>query len=486
MKPSSKTPISSPKPLQQASVDYTAPPNYLGKTADTLKLENKFYSFRLINTTTSGRPVVITIYILIILGIVSLFLPWQQNIRGTGMVTALLPSERPQVVPNTIGGMIEEWYIKEGDYVSKGQPICRIKEVKDKFFDPKTADRLSEQVNAKVAGIDNLSAKANALGDQIHALEEGLTFSLQKAKNKVEQNKNKVTSDSAEYVASQLDYKIELLRLERQQELYSKGLVSLTKLESHKLKTQETQAKQTEKENKLNVSKQELDNSIIELNSITADYQSKIAKASSDQNETVYKLNDTRASISKLQNERSNVEIRNGYYIVRAPQDGYVVKSVKEGIGEMIKEGEAIVTIMPKNHTPAVELYVYANDVPLLSKGRKVRLEFDGWPALQVTGWPSVAVGTFGGVVHVIDYVNSKDGKYRVLVVQDPELIAQDKEKNQWPTQLRIGSGVYGWAMLDEVPVWFEIWRQLNGFPPSLESKPKDPKHDLEIKLKLK
>ena len=34
---------------------------------------------------------------------------------------------------------------------------------------------------------------------------------------------------------------------------------------------------------------------------------------------------------------------------------------------------------------------------------RRVRLEFDGFPAVQVAGWPSVAVGTFGGEITVID-----------------------------------------------------------------------------------
>jgi hypothetical protein len=148
-------------------------------------------------------------------------------------------------------------------------------------------------------------------------------------------------------------------------------------------------------------------------------------------------------------------------YRIVAPQDGFVVRAVRAGIGETLKEGDAVVTIMPANPQLAVELYVRPMDVPLLRIGRKVRLQFDGWPALQFSGWPSVAVGTFGGEVRVIDYVNSTDGRYRVLV-------APDTTDESWPRELRVGSGVLGWAMLDEVPVWFELWRQLNGFPPSV------------------
>ena len=163
------------------------------------------------------------------------------------------------------------------------------------------------------------------------------------------------------------------------------------------------------------------------------------------------------------------MQIRNEQYQVIAPQDGYVVRALQAGLGETIKEGEAVVTIMPSESDIAVEMYVRAMDVPLLSQGREVRIEFDGWPALQFSGWPSASVGTFGGRVQVIDYVNSKGGEFRILVTPD--------EKDEpWPKQLRQGSGIKGWVMLDDVPVWYELWRQLNGFPPSLYEEPLEEK----------
>ena len=140
----------------------------------------------------------------------------------------------------------------------------------------------------------------------------------------------------------------------------------------------------------------------------------------------------------------------------------------RAGIGETIKEGDAVCTVMPEARDLAVEMYVKAMDVPLISKGRKVRIQFDGWPAIQFGGWPNVSVGTFGGEVSVIDYVNSQPGEFRILVVPD-------KEDESWPAQLRMGSGTKGWVMLDNVPLWYELWRQLNGFPPSLYSAPPAP-----------
>ena len=218
-------------------------------------------------------------------------------------------------------------------------------------------------------------------------------------------------------------------------------------------------------ENKFLQTKAEVVNSRVNLAGVQAEYQDKISKAESDLNATLASLYDSEASLSKLRNEYANMQIRNEQYQVIAPQTGYIVKAMQAGIGETIKEGEGVVTIMPQNPDMAVQMYVKAMDVPLIAKNRKVRIEFDGWPALQFSGWPSVSVGTFGGEVKVIDYVNSKAGEYRILVVPDPE-------DEPWPEQLRIGSGTKGWVMLDNVPVWYEIWRQLNGFPPSLYSEP--------------
>jgi multidrug resistance efflux pump len=220
-------------------------------------------------------------------------------------------------------------------------------------------------------------------------------------------------------------------------------------------------------ENKVLAARAEVINARIELNSISAEYAKEIAKANSDRSSALSYLSDAEGELSKLKNKLSSVEVRVQQRAILAPQDGYVVRALKAGIGETIKEGEAVVTVQPATPQKAVELYINAMDVPLISKGRHVRLEFDGWPALQFSGWPSVSVGTFAGRVAVIDYVNSKAGKYRILVTPDAN-------QEPWPEQLRLGSGVYGWTMLNDVPIWYEIWRQLNGFPPSLNEEPSE------------
>ncbi len=398
--------------------------------------------------------------------IVLLFMPWQQNITGDGSLTALSPRDRPQTLQNAIPGRIERWNVAEGDLVKKGDTILVISEMKDEYFDPNLPQRLDEQLVAKRGSMSATDSKIAALDGQMAALRTGLRVKLASARNKVKQSRFKVISDSTELIAVQNFFQTARVRLGRYEEAYRNGLISLTDLETRRLKFAEDQAKLVAQENKLNGARQELINATLDLSEIQADYSEKLAKSLSDQSSAVSYRAEATGEIAKLQNKISSVDVRRGLYVIRAPQDGYVVKALKAGIGETIKEGESIATLQPAKPALAVEMYVRAMDVPLITPGRKVRIEFDGWPAVQFSGWPTVAVGTFGGQVAVVDAVSSITGKYRLLV-------RPDKDDQPWPVQLRQGSGVYGWVMLDDVPIWYELWRQLNGFPPSLKQEPK-------------
>ncbi|AHJ98320.1 HlyD family secretion protein [Hymenobacter swuensis] len=431
---------------------------------ETNPLTARFRSFEHVQTPRAGRTVARWLGGLGILIILAGFLPWTQNIRSTGQLTTLRPQDRPQTVPSTIGGRIDKWLVREGQRVKRGDTLVLITEIKEKYFDPELLVRTREQLAAKISSLEENKGKTVALGDQQVALRSGLAVSLDKARNKVSQTRLKVNSDEAELRAANNDFSIAEQQLARQEALYKQGLKSLTELEQRRLKFQESTAKRQAVENKLGASRQELTNAQLELSSLQAEYQDKLAKSESDRRSAVAYQFDSEGQIAKLRNELANLSIRSGYYHITAPQDGYVVRALKEGLGEIIKEGEDIVTIMPIAPALAAELYVKPMDIPLLRVGRKVRLQFDGWPALVFSGWPGTSFGTFGGRVAVIDNIDSQ-GQYRILVIPDPELEA-------WPKPLRVGSGVYGWALLDDVPIWYELWRQLNGFPPDFVGRP--------------
>jgi len=423
--------------------------------------ETQLYSLRTLKTPGIGRSVAKVLMAITLIFIISLFLPWQQNIRGKGKLTALNPKNRPQLVQSAIAGRIVSWNIVEGDFVNMGDTLLTIAEIKDKFFDPELATKLKEQLEAKRNAAEAKKKKAEALEKQIAALTE-----VQKAKKS--QTENKVNQAILKLEADSLNYRAEIVAndnavsvFERNKNRYEAGNITLTKFQEIESKYQMSAAKVLKAENDWLQRKADLANSELELASIEAQYADKISKAQSDLNGTIANLNETQAEISKMENELANVLIRQSQYKIIAPQTGYVVKAIKVGIGETIKEGDAVVTILPDANDKAVEMYVKAMDIPLIEPGKKVRVEFDGWPALQFSGWPNVGVGTFGGVVAIVDRVQSDNGLFRILVKPDPE-------DEPWPEQLRIGSGVKGWVMLNDVRVWYEIWRQMNGFPPTI------------------
>ena len=401
----------------------------------------------------------IIVYVSLI-GVIILFLPWTQNISGSGAVTTLKPNQRPQTIQSAIAGRIEKWYVQEGDYVKKGDTILFISEIKEDYFDPNLVQNTKSQVDAKKMAVESYGGKVTSLSAQINAIENEKILKLQQAQNKIRQSLLKVKSDSMDLEAVKTQIKIANTQFNRSVTLNKEGLKPLTDVEEKRLKLQEVEAKIITQENKLLASKNELINAKVEINRISAEYAEKASKARSDQFTALSSQYDTEAQVNKLQNQYVNYQIRNGMYYIKAPQDGYVNRAIQSGIGETIKEGTQIVSIMPAKYDIAVETYVSPTDLPLIHKGEKVRIWFDGWPTIVFSGWPNMSYGTFGGRIVAIENFISPNGKFRVL-------IAPDEKEDAWPKQISIGSGAQTLALLDNVPIWFELWRTLNGFPPN-------------------
>lgn len=393
-------------------------------------------------------------------GLLILFLPWTQNISGSGAVTTLKPDQRPQTIHSAIAGRIEKWYVKEGDFVQKGDTILFISETKEDYLDPNLVKNTESQLKAKELAEKSYGGKVVSLEGQIAAIRNERQLKLQQANNKIRQAILKVKSDSMDLVAVRTQIKIATTQFNRSLALNKEGLKPMTDVEEKRLKLQETEAKIITQENKLLASENELINAKVEVNRIIAEYNEKEQKASSDRFTALSSQYDTEAQVNKLKNQYTNYQIRNGMYYIKAPQSGYVNRALQSGIGETIKEGTQIVSIMPAKYDIAVETFVSATDLPLLHKGEKVRIWFDGWPTIVFSGWPNLSYGTFGGKIVAIENFISDNGKFRVL-------IAPDENEEPWPKQISIGSGAQTLALLDNVPVWFEIWRTLNGFPPN-------------------
>ena len=423
-----------------------------------VKLTN-FKSYRYLNDRDPKKKRVYNGIIIIVLLLIIVFVPWTQNIKGKGYVTTLLPEQRPQPIQSIISGRLEKWYVREGNYVKKGDTLIYITEVKNDYFDPNLISRTQEQVDAKSESITSYDDKVIALKAQLASIRESRMLKLEQVRNKIIQTKNKISIDSIDLNAYKIKYEIAVNQYKRTKELHDQGLKSLSELQEKELKQQEVYAAYLSQQNKLENQKNMLINFKLELSSTEQDYSQKISKTNSDIQSALSAKLEARSNTSKLQNQLSNYQQRQSLYYITSPTNGYITKTIKKGTGQLVKEGTDILTIMPASYDLAVEIYVKPQDLPLLRINDHCRLQFDGWPAMVISGWPEKSTGIFSGKIFALDQHISANGKYRVL-------IAPDEKDKKWPENLRVGTGTYTFVLLKDVPIWYELWRNLNGFPP--------------------
>ncbi len=421
--------------------------------------KKKFKALASVEHRKSGKVLLRLIEATFGLFFIIMFLPWTQNIQSRGAVTTLKPEQRPQTIQSIISGRIEKWYVQEGDFVRKGDTVLFISEVKNEYLDPNLLNRTEDQLKAKESTVHSYMEKIKALDNQIDALLNTSKLKWEQTVNKLEQAHLLVTSDSIEYQASIINYNIANTQYVRMEQLYKDGLKSLTDLEKRNQTLQKAQAEMISKKNKMLTSKNKVINAEVEKISIQAQYKEKISKAESEKYTALSNMYDGEASVTKLQNQFANYSLRIGMYYITAPQHGYVTKVIQSGIGETIKAGAKIVSIMPASYDLAISMYIKPIDLPLLELGQHVRIQFDGWPAIVFSGWPNTSHGTYGGTVYAIDNFISNNGMYRIMVAQDPNDYA-------WPDALRVGAGTRNMVLLKDVAIWYELWRKTNGFPP--------------------
>ncbi|MET3115659.1 adhesin transport system membrane fusion protein [Pedobacter sp. CG_S7] len=397
---------------------------------------------------------------LISLGIILIvsFLPWTQNIQSIGVVSSISPNQRPQQINSIIPGRIAKWYIQDGQRVKKGDTLLQISEIKEDYLDESLLQRVDEQINAKNEAVSFYKQKAGTANQQENALINALGFKTDQLKNKLKQYTLTVQSESIAYVAAQNQFKISTEQQKRQQQLFDAGLKSLTELEQKQQYYQDALAKKISAENKYYNSKNELLNIKLELSAAEEDYSEKISKVNGERFTALSQVSSTEGEIAKLKNQFQNYKQRQSFYTIIAPQSGQVMQTVKAGLGETVKDGEKLMQIVPDDFEAAIKISISPFDMPLIALEQKVQLQFDGFPAIVFSGWPKASYGVFSGKVAAIDQSIDASGKFNIWVVPDG--------KKAWPKQLKYGAGTKSIALLKDVPLIYELWRQLNGFPP--------------------
>lgn len=392
--------------------------------------------------------------------LIVMFLPWTQVVSGTGSITAMDQGQRPQTVQSPIPGRIEEWLVREGDTVAAGDTLARLSEIKEEYFDIDILERAKDELLAKNEAVLAYGQKCLSLEQQIEQLERSLGFKKQQLEAEIEAKQIGVN-------AAKTDRDLAMLQFQRVDTLFLEGIESRLNWEKRKQYAQETEAKWIKAQN-------DYRNALVDRSGIEAEYREKIAKASSDLFSARSAGLEAEGEVAKLRVKLGNLTVRTGYYWLRAPQSGMITRSTINGLGENISAGESILEIVPIAAKLGVEIFIRPVDLPLIRKGQVARIEFDGWPTIVFSGWPNTSFGTFGAQVVAIDQSVDENGRYRILLQPDPDDLP-------WPEPLRFGSGARGMMLLNEVPVWFEVWRQLNGFPPEFYTG-----QDKEVKVKTK
>jgi multidrug efflux pump subunit AcrA (membrane-fusion protein) len=385
--------------------------------------------------------------LLLLIGLGALLLvvtPWQQNIPGTGRVLAYNPEERPQNVQAPIDGRIAQWYVVEGTPVKKGDPLVDLTD-----NDPAIMQRLGEERESLERSITETERRMRAIEQRVSGLKDTQVTGVEAADLRVRMARERVSAADQALSAAKAAKLTADLNLERQRALAKKGLTSTRFVELAELETATRVADVDRAVAALNAARAEQSSLDQERLRTGADAGTRIDEAWASHASAASDLAKARADLTRL-----DVRVaRQSTQKVSAPVDGTVWRVVARQNGEFLKAGATLVVIVPTTTRTVVELYLNGNDVPMVSAGRTVRLQF--------SGWPSVAVGTFGGRVLLVDATDDGKGKFRVLVEPDP---ADDP----WPAAqyLRQGVRANGWVLLDVVSLGYELWRQFNGFPP--------------------
>ena len=395
---------------------------------------------------------------LMIVALLLIFVPWQQNLPGEGRVIAYAPLERQQFIEAPIEGRIQKWHVAEGDKVEKGQLLADISD-----NDPEILARLERERQAidarKMAAKTAMDVNTSKIG----ALELSRTAQTTSADLRAVVGRDRLDAAEQALAAAKAAEATAKLNVERHKVLYEEGLASKRQLELATMEANTTIANLESAEANLKATRREMgalanDAQAIEKNATATIEEARSALATANQEYAGAEADLAQIDIRLARQRRM---------AVYAPRSGTVLRLIGREGGEIVQMGDAIAGFVPDMESIAVEIWVAGKDGPLISPGRKVRLQFEGWPAVQFMGWPSAAVGTFGGIVEFVDATADHRGRFRVVISPDPD-------DHPWPERrwLRQGVRAKGWVLLQRVRLGFELWRQINGFPPALAIDP--------------
>lgn len=409
----------------------------------------------------------LAIKLVLLFALVIAFVPWTQTITATGQLSAYTPYERPQDIEAQITGRINKWHVFEGVRVKQGDLILELNDIDPLFMAPDLLPLLEQR---RVALEQNRKAafeRADQLEKRIKEMQNLVKAAVPSAEARVVEAENKVREAEQNVAAAKIAVDTAELNVVRHQQLAEQGLVSQRELELTIQAAIASKAELQGAQAALRAAKQGMRALSFGRDQISADVLQRLLDAEAARAGAFADAARATDQLADVSLRLSNFTQRRIASRILAPADGTVVRMAEVGPGETVRPGDKLIRISPLSADKAAELWADGIDSPLLNVGRKVRLLFYGIPAIPLPAWPELMAGTYGGVIKVVDQVDDGKGNFRFWVVPDP----QDRP---WPEQshVRQGTKVMGWVILNRVPLWYEMWRRFNLFPPDYQEGP--------------
>jgi len=407
--------------------------------------------------------------ILLVFLIILEFVPWTQTIQAQGQVSAYTPYDRPQQIESRITGRVKAWHIFEGVKVKKGELVGELEDYDPIYMAPEILPLFEQRKDALEKTRQAALGRADQLTRRIGEMKKLVQAAVPSAEARVVEADNRVREAQQKVEQLKIDVETAQLNVDRHRQLVRDGLVSQRELELT-IQT-EIGAKAGLQAAQANLLASEQSRSALNFgrDQISADVNQQLIDAMASRDNAIAEAAKATEQLAEMAYKQQGVQQRIEAAKLYAPMDGTVVKMARVGINETVKQGDNLVTISPLASDPAIEMVAEGLDAPLLSPGRKVKILFFGVPAIPLPAWPGLMAGTRSGVIKVVDQIDDGKGNYRFWVVPDPD------DPQPWPeqAQVRQGTRVLGWVILNRVPLWYELWRRFNFFPPDyMEREP--------------
>ena len=409
----------------------------------------------------------LAIKLVILFLLIIAFVPWTQTITVTGQLSAYSPYERPQDIEAQITGRIQKWHVFEGVRVKQGDLIVELEDYDPNFMAPDLLSFLDQRKKALEQTRQAALSRAEQLDKRIKEMQNLVKAAVPSAEARVGEASNKVLEAIQKIEAAKIAVATAELNVERHKQLAEQGLVSQRELELTIQAALASKADLQGAQANLKAAEQSTKALGFGRQQVSAEVLQRLLDAEAARDASVGEAAKAADQLADISLRMSNATQRRSASKILAPIDGTVVKMAEAGAGETVRQGDKIVRISLNSQDKAIEMTADGLDAPLLNVGRKVKILFYGIPAIPLPAWPEVMAGTYTGVIKVIDQVDDGKGNFRFWVVPDPE-------DRMWPEQnhVRQGTKVMGWVILNRVPLWYELWRRFNLFPPDYQERP--------------